>query len=66
MNVIANNAIMYILTLLKPKLDKKTDKNQDIENSGKYWMVGDNGDLTFGIPTIDEDELNTMLQEVLV
>ena len=28
MNVIGNNAIMYILTLLKPKLDKKLIKTK--------------------------------------
>lgn len=50
MNFAGNNAIMYLLSLLKPELDKKADKNQGTENAGKYWMVGSDGDLTFGIP----------------
>ena len=39
-----------IVDYVKAKSESKADQNQGTANAGKYWMVGSDGDLTFGIP----------------
>lgn len=46
MSWMGENSTKRLLKLTKQEFDKKADKNQGTSNAGKYWKVGDDGNLT--------------------
>lgn len=46
MSWMGENSTKRLLELTKQEFDKKADKNQGTSNAGKYWKVGDDGNLT--------------------